>query len=193
MGDVIDFPDPPDDGEEIYDVARDPLGPARIEGVQRLEALFPELIDDPSIDVVEVRRELRFCELLIAGTARLDAAIEVGWSLAQYQAKLREDPFLELVDAVEHHKNDTIEGVLFQKARYGNMDAIKMWLYNRYPERWRDVRRIEVDDNKTIKVDVAVGVRDSVLAAIRSGSTAALQPGGVIETIAVEEKRELTR
>ena len=155
------------------------FGPS--EGPLRWESFLPEMFDDPNMDPAEVRSELRFCEIILHGTPRLDAAIEVGWSLTKLRRKLHDPGFIDLLEAVEQHQNQIIEQALYWKAKTGNMDAIKMWLFNRYPERWRDVRRIEVEERSEINVTVASSVKSAVIDLIRSGHTQSLQPGGILD------------
>ena len=65
--------------------------------------------------------------------------------------------FAEAIDLAEMEANSAIENALYVAAKWGNVVAIQVWLYNRMPERWSDRRgslRIEGKDGAPIPIEV---------------------------------------
>jgi hypothetical protein len=86
-----------------------------------------------------------YLELLRAGQRRGAAAHAVGvtrQTVSQY--KKRDLEFAALCDDAEMDANEEVEDALFQAALSGNVTAVQVWLYNRWPDRWADRRNVRV-------------------------------------------------
>jgi hypothetical protein len=102
---------------------------------------------------------------------------------AKTKRYLADPSVAELVDAAGDLAVDGIERVLFAKANAGNMTAIQLVLFNRRPERWRDVKRVEINGNLRITADEAASQAAIVLEMLRNGDVSALQPGGPLDRL----------
>lgn len=132
-------------------------------------------------DMVEAER---FLELVAHGVHPVNAGIEVGWSPAKTKSKMKDADFVDMVNGATDRANASIEEALYSKALAGNVSAIQMWLFNREPERWRDVKRIEVRAEHQVQIGVVESVKTGVLDLLRENGAAALQalnPGTVID------------
>lgn len=124
-------------------------------------------------DIVE--RDL-FIELVADGIPELNAGFEVGWTPAQTKRNLGDPVFREIVEAAKERADGTIEAALFRLARAGNLGAMQMWLYNRSPERWKDVKRIEVKNDTTINLGIVASTKQAVIEMLNEKGAASLQP-----------------
>jgi hypothetical protein len=135
----------------------------------------------------EMAARTKFIELVSCGTAEFNAGIEVGWTPAKIRTILADREFAELVSFSRHIADGNMEQTLYKLGQAkGNMAAIQMWLYNRQPDRWRDVKRIEVRSDTTIHVGVVHSVKASALALLGERSVAELQQLA-IEATATDE------
>lgn len=121
--------------------------------------------------------------LIREGTPPVLAGYEVGWLPAKTNKYLADPSIAELVEAAGDLSVDAIERVLFAKANAGNMTAIQLVLFNRRPERWRDVKRVEINGNLRITADEAASQAAIVLEMLRNGDVSALQPGGPLDRL----------
>jgi len=127
-------------------------------------------------DIVE--RDL-FIELVADGVPEVNAGYEVGWTPSQTRRNLGDPMFREMVEAAKTRADGTIETALFKLARAGNLGAMQMWLYNRTPDRWKDVRRIEIKNDTTINLGIVNSTKQAVLEMMREQGAAALQPAAM--------------
>ena len=66
-----------------------------------------------------------------------------------------------------------------------------MWLYNRRPDRWKDVRRIEVKNDLTVNFGTIAAQKAAILDILREQGPEALQLGaGPIVDAEVVERDE---
>lgn len=170
----LDLEDP---DTEIESVSFDPNG---------LDVAYPDvtsLLEEYGVDDVELTRTARFFELRILGTEPALAALEVGWSLRQLRAKERDPYFAEIMSEISQGVVEAVEGVAIRKALAGNTEMIKLVLYNRAPDRWKDVRRI-VDDRHDAPVEqIAASVTVGVLEALRQAGVRQMQQAYVPHAI----------
>lgn len=131
----------------------------------------------------------RFVQAIANGAKPINAAIEVGWTPAQLNRRMKNDPdFVDLVRFAEEQASGIIEQVMFDKARSGSFPAMQFWLLNRDPERWRDVKRIEVHQETNIQVGVVRSVKQGLVEMLREQGVATLQSlPAAIEASATEE------
>lgn len=130
-------------------------------------------------DIVE--RDL-FVELVADGVTELNAGLEVGWTPRQTRLNMADPNFAEIVEAAKGRADGTIEKTLYEVAKRGNLGAIQMWLYNRQPNRWKDVKRIEVQSEHTVTVGVIGATKQALLELMTEHGARALQPGGALDT-----------
>lgn len=131
----------------------------------------------------------RFVQAIANGAKPINAAIEVGWTPAQLNRRMKNDPdFVDLVRFAEEQASGIIEQVMFDKARSGSFPAMQFWLLNRDPERWRDVKRIEVHQETNIQVGVVRSVKQGLVEMLREQGVATVQAlPAAIEATATEE------
>ncbi len=127
-----------------------------------------------------------FLEKVKRGIPRLHAAVDVGWTPRRLSLLLANAEFFELVTTYEECINDEVEMVLLQKALAGgNMEAIKMWLLNRRPERWADKREVNISGEVVVAQVIVDGTREGLRAMLESPQgadiVAALTPGGALD------------
>lgn len=123
----------------------------------------------------------QFLELIRQGVQPINAGIEVGWTLRQID-NMRSDPeFSELIALAQERLVETVEQVVFDRAKLGNRWAAEMVLFNRAPERWAPpTRKVDIRSHN-VQETVVVSVRSTVAELIAQHGVAALQPGGVLD------------
>lgn len=119
-------------------------------------------------------REL-FVELVASGVAPINAGIQVGWTPRQLKKELQDVDFKELVDAAGERLLGSIEETLIAVAKRGNVAAITLFLFNRAPDRWRDVKRIEIKNDLTVSVAMVNSVKQGALELLREQGVGAIQ------------------
>lgn len=143
------------------------------------------LLEDYGVDHDELERTARFFEKRVTGVEPALAALEVGWSARQLRLKERDPYFAEIMGEINQGLVEAVEGVAVRKALAGNTEMIKLFLYNRAPDRWRDVRRI-VDERHDAPVEqIAASVTAGVLAAIRASGVREMQSAFIPAAIEV--------
>lgn len=140
-----------------------------------------------SAELRNIEECTRFLELIRSGVGPLNAGLEVGWSPAKTRRMLKQPDFAELVSDANDQLDENIQGALARAAQNGNMTAIQMWLYNRRPEEWRDVKRIEVHNQTEISIGVVASVKQAAAELLREHGPRALQPGGMIDAEVIDE------
>jgi len=135
----------------------------------------------------EIEECTRFLELVRMGVGPLNAGLEVGWSPAKTRRMLKQQEFGDLVADANDQLDENIQAALARAAQNGNMTAIQMWLYNRRPEEWRDVKRIEVHNQTEVSIGIVASVKQAAAELLREHGPKALQPGGVIDAEVVDE------
>jgi hypothetical protein len=91
-------------------------------------------------------KKAAYLEYLRQGLRRSKAAESVGVHVTTVWRWAQRDPdFANAIDQAELDSCEVIEDALFQKAKGGHVTAIQVWLYNRWPERWRDRRNLNAN------------------------------------------------
>lgn len=126
----------------------------------------------------ELTAKEEFISLIARGVPPLNAGIHVSWSPAKTRAMLKDVEFAEIVKDAQECADGEIEQALFDRAAKGNVSAIQMWLFNRQPDRWRDVRRIEIRSEHKVQIGVVESVKVGVLDLLRSEGVGAMQALG---------------
>lgn len=95
----------------------------------------------------DAKKKAEYLEKLRAGVRRGKAAEAVGLTRQLISVTVRRDPkFAADVDQAELDACELVEDALFREALKGNVTAIQVYLYNRWPERWKDQRNIGKQD-----------------------------------------------
>ena len=103
---------------------------------------MPPLKKGSTIRFGVAKRE-RYLQLLREGSRRQAAARAVAVDPSTVARYAREHAdFARAIDEAEMEANEIVEDALFQAAASGNVIAMQVWLYNREPDRWMDMRRI---------------------------------------------------
>jgi hypothetical protein len=131
----------------------------------------------------------QFIELIAVGNAPINAGIIVGWTPAQTHKFLRDPDFVDVVNGAMERRDGNVEEALYQRALAGNVAAMQMWLFNRRPDDWRDVKRIEIRSEQRIEVAAVESVKAGVIALIREQGVAAMQAldAGIIDAEIVDD------
>lgn len=88
----------------------------------------------------------QYLDFLRQGLRRGESAKLVGLHYATVTALRKADPAFAQAEAdAEAQASEQIENALFTLASEGHMEAIKFWLMNRAPERWKDPKSIKVE------------------------------------------------
>lgn len=139
-----------------------------------------EDFEPPFHDIVE--REL-FLELIADGTPSNLAGYEVGWTPRQIRKNLADPMFKEMIDSATDRMIDSVEKAMVLLAKKGNLGAQQMVLYNLRPDKWKDLRRIEVKTEVHISTSELNAAKETAIALLRSHGAMALQPGGALDVI----------
>lgn len=135
---------------------------------------------------VEDRQMRRFLELVADGTGPLNAGLEVGWSPSKTRRLMRDREFAEMVEIAEDQTIESVEKDLVNAAHRGNVRAIQFYLLNRAPERWKDVRHLEVKQTGQLEIGVIHGVKNAALELLQEKGIEALQPGGALDADVID-------
>lgn len=130
-----------------------------------------------------------FIERVASGVPVVNAGIEVGWSPSKTRHLLKDPDFAEIVAGSIDRANATIEEALYAKAAAGNVAAIQLWLFNREPDRWRDVRRIEIRNDTRVSIAAVASVKAGVLELLREQGAEAMQELGPGEIVIDDDER----
>ena len=135
----------------------------------------------------QAAQHTRFFERVLAGCGPLNAAIEVGWSPAELNRKMKDEEFAETVNIVLERRLEGVEETIWMKAREGVRWAAQMVVYNQRSERWKDVRHIRTEVSSQLDPATVVSVKQAMLEVLRGdvGSISAMQPQ-YIEVTAVD-------
>lgn len=128
----------------------------------------------------------RFIELVANGTAPVNAGIIVGWNPKTTRKWMRDVEFAEIVQGARDRANGSIEEALYQRALAGNVAAMQMWLFNRSPDEWRDVKRIEIRSEHRVEIAQVESVKAGVLELLREQGATAIQALPAAEVIDVD-------
>lgn len=168
-----------DDGEEVIGDGF-PGIPMLPEGVDAEQ--FCASLD---ISYAEMDARQKFLDAVAGGTDPDLAGIEVGWTPFKTRQVMADRGFAELVSLAQNVMDLRVARVIGHKALAGHEWAVKLWVFNRRPDLFKDVRHIEVKHGVEVPAHVIAAtrdaVRDGVLAAIGAGRIGELQPPPDIE------------
>lgn len=106
-----------------------------------------------------VAKREAYLEALRDGQRRVAAARFVGVAPSTVTRFAKEHPeFARAIDEAEMEANEVVEDALYQAAASGNVIACQVWLYNREPDRWMDMRRIGINQQVSGEVDHRVSI-----------------------------------
>lgn len=136
-----------------------------------------------TIAALELAEKQMFLENLLTGMGTLPAALSIGWSPQHHDKIINEPEMAQIISTIQQFKNQTVEAALYKNAITGNVTAQQVWLYNRDPNRWRDTKRVIVESEKRVSIEVIHSVKQSALELLESHGVRALQPGGALGVI----------
>lgn len=129
----------------------------------------------------------RFLELVRLGTPELNAALEVGWTPKFLRSLQQDKEFRDLIAEAQQTADGTIEEILYREAHKGKQWAVQMWLFNRQPDRWKDLKRIEVKTEHTVSIGQALTIKDAALMLLRQEGVDAVQSLPAVIDVESEE------
>jgi hypothetical protein len=157
-----------------------------------LPAAKPELnwgLDIPEPDTIaalELHEKKLYLDKRVQGYGSQRAGQSIGWSPYR-TAQMEKDPEIQqLLAIIEDMKDEDVERAMYIAAKSGNVTAGQFWLLNRRPDRWRDTKRIVVDHNERVSIEVVHSVKQSALELLQMTGVKALQPGGALGVIDAE-------
>jgi hypothetical protein len=135
----------------------------------------------------QAAQHTRFFERVLEGCGPLNAAIEVGWSPAELERKMKDAEFAETVGIVLERRLEGVEETIWVKAREGVRWAAQMVVYNQRSDRWKDVRHIRTEVSNQLDPATVTSVKQAMLEVLRGDveSITAMQPK-YIEATAVD-------
>lgn len=133
------------------------------------------------------------CDRIADGMRPYRAADSLGFHRQAFSDLLRNDPDrVADVLAAEAVAAEAVEDALFKRALQGDARAASTWLGNRSPDRWRDIRRVEVSGS--VQHELEAGPMLERIAELQNRLKArqqlALESGDVIEAEVVDEADE---
>lgn len=106
-----------------------------------------------------------YVQHIAAGGRRVASAKAVGVSWACVWMAFKEDvEFAEAVMIAETLANEHVENAVYNTALNGDVRAQQYWLNNRWPERWRNERHLNVDADVNVTVEDGLESKFAVLA-----------------------------
>lgn len=91
-------------------------------------------------------RQRTYFDGLARGLTRSDAATLAGTTRQTLKNYRDKDPsFAEAETEAETQACELVEEALFEAAKQGNVEAIKLWLFNRAPERWKPAQKLQLE------------------------------------------------
>lgn len=137
----------------------------------------------------EAGQHTRFFERVLEGCGPLNAAIEVGWTPAELNRKMKDPEFADTVNIVLERRLEGVEEAIWEAARRGVRWAAQMVVYNHRADRWKDVRHIRTEHSTALDPGVVVSVKQAMLEMLQgdAGAIADMQPQmEAIEATAVD-------
>lgn len=151
--------------------------------------------DDPGIfaerDATDAFERMEFLELVGRGTLPELAAIEIGWTPAKLRRYRKDKGFSDLIDEAARLTDTRVEQVIVAKALLGVEWAVKLYAFNRMPDRWRDMKNVQIQHSIEVPAHVLEATREATREAVREAVLAG-QIGTVQrQLIEAREVREL--
>lgn len=104
-------------------------------------------------------KQQRFLDLVAAGCRPIRAGEIVSISTATlYRLRQNSPEFAKAWEEAEEKAAAPIEEALYEAARNGTEWAVKMWLHNRTPHRWKDQRRVQIEQDVTVNLEVGTSI-----------------------------------
>lgn len=96
----------------------------------------------------------KFFKLIEKGARPSEACKQAGVTMNGYYTKMREDPeFKERMVQAEAIASEPIEEAVKEAAIGGNVQAQKLWLEKRSPDRWPSDKRLTVENKQTLELE----------------------------------------
>lgn len=140
----------------------------------------------PAREQQRIMERYEFLEHIANGQQPLHAAFAVGWTPATLRKEMNDQNFADLVADATHLVDETVVGALLRQAKAGNMTAIQFWLLNRQPTKWRDVKRVEVQQTTSMEIGVVHSITEAARRLLEEHGPQALQPGGALDIMDAE-------
>lgn len=148
--------------------------------------------DDERVDHAfddAMQKEL-FLSLVAQGVAEPNAAFEVDWSPFKLRKILKDPEFRDLIRDARDRCDGDVQKAVHTAALKGNVSAQSLWLFNRQPALWRDVKRIEIRQDTTISIGAVNSYKEAALQLLREQGVGAIQALGPGSTIIEVEARD---
>lgn len=130
----------------------------------------------------------KFLEAIALGTPEYLAGDEVKWSPRKVAKICAEPEMAELIAYAKIRAVDGIEKILFETARGGNFQAQAMILFNLRPEKFRDVKRIEVANTGTVMIEHVHSTKQALKELMAEQGAGMFQIGGPLDAIEAQSR-----
>lgn len=121
------------------------------------------------ISYAELAKRQAFIDAVATGTDPLLAGIEMGWSI--YKAKQVIAEMGDLIDLAQNVVDLRVSAVIADRALQGHEWAVKLWMFNRRPDLFRDVRHIQHTHTDALQPHVIAATIDAVKEVTREALT----------------------
>lgn len=141
------------------------------------------------LDERERFQEMQILEYVQEGISPLDAAIQAGWTPAQFRRRMTDRDFAQLIMEYEEVAVASVESKLHELATNGNMSAIALYLFNKAPHRWADRKRVDVNTGVQINVAVVETTKQTLRELMAEDPVAyarAFAPGGALDAAIID-------
>lgn len=139
------------------------------------------------ISYAELAKRQAFIDAVATGTDPTLAGIEMGWSLRKTKQVIGE--MGELIDLAQNVLDLRVSAVIADRALNGHEWAVKLWMFNRRPDLFKDVRHITHTHTDALQPHVIAATIDAVKEvtreALQGGRLRELQPA-VIDAEVIE-------
>lgn len=118
------------------------------------------------------------------GIAPLDAAVQAGWTPAQFRRRMADREFAQLILENEEVAVASVESKLHLLAMDGNMSAIALYLFNKAPHKWADRKRVDVNTGVQVNIAVVETTKQTLRELMAEDPVAyarAFAPGGALD------------
>lgn len=141
------------------------------------------------LDEREKFQVMQILEYVQEGISPLDAAVQAGWTPAQFRRKMTDRDFAQLVMEYEEVAVASVESKLQELAREGNMSAIALYLFNKAPHRWADRKRVDVNTGVQVNIAVVETTKQTLRELMQEDPVAyarAFAPGGALDAAIID-------
>lgn len=146
----------------------------------------PDISGFTDAEIRRVTERFEFLEFIAKGQQPLHAAFAVGWTPKRMRTEMADPDFATLVADAANLVDESVVHAVLRQAQAGNMTAATFWLLNRQPNKWRDVKRVEVTQTHRLDDSQVTAIASAAKQLLAEVGPQALQPGGALDVLDAE-------